>query len=74
MTNKKTYAVIYEHGKRNWSAYAPDLPGCIATGKTRKDVERRMREAMEFHIEGLREQGEPVPKPTTEVGAVSIRA
>ena len=70
----RTYAVIYERGKRNWSAYAPDLPGCIATGKTRRDVERRMREAIEFHIEGMREQGERIPKPTTEIGVVSVPA
>ena len=70
----KTYAVIYERGKRNWSAFAPDLPGCIATGKTRTDVERRMRAAIEFHVEGMREKGERIPKPTTEAGTVSIPA
>ena len=48
----KEYTVIYEWGKRNWSAYVPDLPGCIATGKTRKLVEKKIREAIEFHIEG----------------------
>lgn len=69
-----TYAVIYERGKRNWSAFAPDLPGCVATGKTRKEVERRMREAIEFHLEGLRERGQRIPKPTTEAGTVSISA
>jgi predicted RNase H-like HicB family nuclease len=48
----KEYTVIYESGKRNWSAYVPDLPGCIATGKTRKQVEQVIREAIEFHVEG----------------------
>ena len=66
------FAVIYEWGKRNWSAYVPDLPGCIATGKTRKQVERLIREAIEFHIEGLIENGEPVPTPSVEAGTVSV--
>ena len=56
----KEYTVIYECGKHNWSAYVPDLPGCIATGKTRKDIERLIREAIEFHIEGLIQRGESV--------------
>ena len=68
----KEYTVIYERGKRNWSAYVPDLPGCIATGKTRRDVESLMREAIEFHIEGLVEHGEPVPEPSVEAGLVSV--
>jgi predicted RNase H-like HicB family nuclease len=64
----KEYTVIYEWSKRNWSAYVPDLPGCIATGKTRKHVERMIRGAIEFHIEGLRERGEPIP----EAGVVDV--
>jgi predicted RNase H-like HicB family nuclease len=70
----KAYAVIYERGKRNWSGYVPDLPGCIATGKTRSEVERRMRGTIRFHLESLREQGEPIPEPTTEAGTVSVPA
>jgi predicted RNase H-like HicB family nuclease len=66
------YTVIYEWGKRNWSAYFPDLPDCIATGKTRKQVEKRIQEAIEFHIEGLNARGEEVPKPTIEAGKVSV--
>lgn len=68
----REYLVIYEWGKRNWSAYVPDLPGCIATGKTRKQVERTIREAIEFHIEGLRLRGEPVPDPSVEAGLVGV--
>jgi predicted RNase H-like HicB family nuclease len=68
----REYTVIYESGRRNWSAYVPDLPGCIATGKTRRQVEKRIREAIEFHIEGLTERGEAVPVPTVEAGTVSI--
>lgn len=70
----KEYTVIYECGKHNWSAYVPDLPGCIATGKTRKQVERMIREAIEFHIEGLRILGEEVPPPTVEAGTVTVSA
>ena len=69
---KKEYTVIYERGKRNWSAYVPDLPGCIATGKTRGDVELRIREAIEFHIEGMRLDNEPIPEPSTVAGTVCI--
>jgi predicted RNase H-like HicB family nuclease len=68
----REYTVIYEWGKRNWSAYVPDLPGCIATGKTRRQVEQQIREAIEFHIEGLVERGELVPAPSVEAGTVSI--
>ena len=68
----KEYTVIYEAGERNWSAYAPDLPGCIATGKTRKLVERMIREAIEFHVEGLVKRGEPVPEPNVKAGVVVV--
>jgi predicted RNase H-like HicB family nuclease len=66
------YSVIYEPGESNWSAYVPDLPGCIATAKTREQLEQRIREAIEFHIEGLRSHGEPVPPPAIEVGTVAV--
>jgi predicted RNase H-like HicB family nuclease len=68
----KEYTVIYEAGGQNWSAYVPDLPGCIATGKSRQDVENLIREAIEFHIEGLRSHGEVVPEPTVEAGTVCV--
>jgi predicted RNase H-like HicB family nuclease len=70
----REYTVIYESGERNWSAYVPDLPGCIATGKNRQDVERLIREAIEFHIEGLRSHGEEVPEPSVEAGIVCVRS
>ena len=70
----REYAVLYERGERNWSAYVPDLPGCVATGKTREETEQRIREAITFHIEGLVMDGEPVPEPTVEAGAVTISA
>ena len=68
----KQYTVIFEPGPSNWSAYVPDLPGCIATGASREDVEQLIREAIEFHIEGLRLNGETVPEPFVQAGAVSV--
>jgi predicted RNase H-like HicB family nuclease len=68
------YAVIIEAGARNYSAYVPDLPGCIATGKTLADVKQRMREAIAFHLEGLREEGLPIPEPTTLAEYVEAEA
>lgn len=68
----KKYTVIYEWGKRNWSAYVPDLPGCIATGKTRKQVERMIREAIEFHIQGMKARGEKTPLPSIEAATVTV--
>ncbi len=66
------FTVLYERGNRNWSAYVPDLPGCIATGRTREEVQEGIREAIEFHIEGLRLRGEAVPGPTIEAGVVTV--
>jgi predicted RNase H-like HicB family nuclease len=70
----RQYAVLYERGERNWSAYVPDLPGCVATGRTRDETEERIREAIAFHIEGMRVHGEAVPEPTIEAGVVSVPA
>ena len=66
------YAVVYEQGPKNYSAYVPDLPGCIATGRTRASVERRIREAIAMHLAAMHEQGKLVPAPTTSVGLVEI--
>ncbi len=68
----REYLVIYEPGERNWSAWVPDLPGCIATGRTREDVEKQLRDAIEFHIEGLEQHGEPVPEPTVEAAKMIV--
>lgn len=70
----KQYLVIYERAGNNWSAYSPDVPGCAATGKTRRQVEHSFREALEFHLEGLRLHGEPVPEPSAESGRVAVAA
>jgi predicted RNase H-like HicB family nuclease len=59
------YAVVIEKADGNYSAYVPDLPGCVATGATVADVEHEIREAIRFHIDGLKEDGQPVPKPTS---------
>jgi predicted RNase H-like HicB family nuclease len=68
------YTVVYERAGDNWSAYSPDVPGCIATGYTRADVEREFREALEFHLEGLQLAGLPLPEPTADVGRVAVAA
>ena len=70
----KEYAVVYERTENNWSAYSPDVPGCIATGNTRDDVERNFREALEFYLEGLKAEGLPLPEPTSDVGRVRVAA
>lgn len=68
----KRYAVVIERAPGNYSAYVPDLPGCVATGATIEEVEREIREAIEFHIEGLRDAGEPVPEPTSQLTYVEV--
>jgi predicted RNase H-like HicB family nuclease len=70
----KEYIVVYERTANNWSAYSPDVPGCMATGKTREEAERSFKEALEFHLEGLKAEGLPVPEPTSEAGRVSVAA
>ena len=64
------YAIVIEKAQQNYSAYVPDLPGCVATGPTVADVEQDIRAAIRFHIEGLREDGLPVPEPTSSVDYV----
>ena len=66
------YAVVYEEGPTSWGAYVPDLVGCVAVGKTRVEVGRLIREAIEFHLEGMREAGEPIPEPSSSVELVEV--
>jgi predicted RNase H-like HicB family nuclease len=68
------YTVIIEQGDSSWGAYVPDLPGCVAAGETREEVQQLIREAIDFHIEGLREQGEPIPEPHSFSELVEIDA
>ncbi|MFN0105735.1 MAG: type II toxin-antitoxin system HicB family antitoxin [Bryobacteraceae bacterium] len=69
----KKYAIVIEHGENNLSAYVPDLPGCIATGKTVAEIERNIREAIELHLEGMIEDGNPIPEPVTVVRYVELQ-
>ncbi len=67
------YAIVIEWAETNYSAYVPDLPGCVSTGATLEEVKRNLREAIEFHIDGMREDGEPVPEPTTQVDVIEFQ-
>ena len=68
------YAIVIERTAANYSAYVPDLPGCVATGATPEEVEAQIREAITFHRQGLREDGVPVPVPVSRVEYVEIAA
>lgn len=68
------YAIVIENAGPNFSAYVPDLPGCIATSSSVAEVEREIREAIELHIEGMREDGDPIPPPSSSVQYVEIAA
>ena len=70
----KRYLVVVEPTETGYSAYSPDLPGCASTGRTRDEVETNMREAIEFHLEGLRLGGFPVPEPTSESTYIDVAA
>ena len=59
------YAVIIEKGESSYGAYVPDLPGCVAAAETKEEIEKLIREAIQFHIEGLRAEGLPVPEPSS---------
>jgi predicted RNase H-like HicB family nuclease len=61
----RKYAVVIERGVNNYSAYVPDLPGCVTTGRTVEEIKTNIREAIELHLEGLAEDGAPVPEPTS---------
>ncbi len=68
------YLVVVERGRDAWGAHVPDLPGCIAAGKTREEALRLIREAIVFHVEGLQEAGEAIPSPSSEGEVVEIDA
>jgi predicted RNase H-like HicB family nuclease len=68
----KKYTIIIQKEKGNYSAYCPDLPGCIATGKTVDETVRRMKEAIEFHLAGLKEENQAIPEPSTIVTSVEV--
>ena len=68
------YTVIFERGPSSWGAYVPDLPGVISVGDTREEVERLIEEAVELHVEGMREEGLPIPLPSSFSGEVEVTA
>jgi predicted RNase H-like HicB family nuclease len=69
----RKYAIVIEKGENNLSTYVPDLPGCITTGRTTEEIERNIREAIALHLEGLSEDGEPIPEPQTAVAYVELQ-
>ena len=68
------FAIVIEQAEGNYSAYVPDLPGCVATGATIEAVEVQIREAIEFHLEGMREDGLEVPVPQSKVEYIAVAA
>ncbi len=68
------YAVVIEKAQKNYSAYVPDLPGCIATGESVADVQQSIREAIELHLSGMREEGIPLPPPSSQVDYIDVAA
>jgi predicted RNase H-like HicB family nuclease len=68
------YLIVVEETKTGYSAYSPDLDGCVATGATREEVEKRMQEAVKFHLEGLKSEGFPAPKPHTFSSYLEVSA
>ena len=68
------YAIVIEQAEGNYSAYVPDLPGCVATGATVQETENSMREAIEFHLDGMREDGLIIPTPSSRVEYVDVAA
>ena len=66
------YTVILEPGDNNWSAYVPDLPGCVAAAKTRDETERLIREAIVLHLKAMREDGDLIPPPTSDAIRVAV--
>lgn len=66
------YAVVIERGEGSFGAYVPDLPGCVAVGETEAEARDLIREAIEFHLEGMREDGDPIPSPSAHVEYVEV--
>jgi predicted RNase H-like HicB family nuclease len=68
------YAVVVEKGETSFGAYVPDLPGCIAAAETKEELLKLIHEAIEFHVEGLREDGQPIPEPSSSIEYVEVAA
>jgi predicted RNase H-like HicB family nuclease len=70
----KKYLIIVEETETGYSAYSPDVPGCASTGQTKEEVERNIQEAIQFHLEGLRDEGYPLPEPSTYSSYIDVAA
>jgi predicted RNase H-like HicB family nuclease len=68
----RKYLIVYEKANDNYSAYTPDLPGCIATGSSRKEVQKNIKEAIVFHVEGMKEDGLALPDPTSFIEYIEV--
>ena len=68
------YAIVIEKANGNYSAYVPDLPGCVAVGDTVAEVQQQIREAVEFHLDGMRVDGVPIPPPSSQVDYIDVAA
>jgi predicted RNase H-like HicB family nuclease len=68
------YLIVIEKSETGYSAYSPDLPGCVSTGRTPEETEQNMREAIQFHLDGLREEGYEIPEPTSRSSYVEVAA
>jgi predicted RNase H-like HicB family nuclease len=68
------YAVVVERGETSFGAYVPDLPGCVAAAETKEEVLKLIHEAIEFHVEGLREDGQPIPEPSSTIEYIDVAA
>jgi predicted RNase H-like HicB family nuclease len=68
------FAVVVEKGETSFGAYVPDLPGCVAAAETKEEVLQLIHEAIEFHVEGLREDGQPIPEPSSSIEYVEVAA
>jgi predicted RNase H-like HicB family nuclease len=66
------YVVVFEKSATGWAAYVPDIPGVVSTGRTKQEVQQLIREAIEFHLEGLREDNLPVPEPSASAEVISV--
>ena len=68
------YLVVVEEGPQSFGAYVPDLPGCVAVAKTRQEVLTQIQEAIEFHLEGMKKEGQSIPRPSSSSALVDVRA